>query len=158
MGRDGRRRIGAARSQRSSRIPSHQVGVAIAAELPDRIDELAHCTMTLTKSDHQAVLKLVRDTAESEQNTSQQRAWCLRYHSPEQICNLVEPDKEDQNLDREGRSGKLAVEQDRHIVFAMTNASCLTHSTTGVNGRPVPHRTHREGNRVLPRGTSPRNA
>ena len=84
---------------------------AIAAELPDRIDELAHCTMTPEQIGlYQAVLdKLVRDTAESEQNTSQQKGLVLAAITAlKQICNHpLNYDKEDENLDLEGRSGKL---------------------------------------------------
>ena len=84
---------------------------AIAAELPDRIDELAHCTMTPEQIGlYQAVLdKLVRDTAESEQNTSQQKGLVLAAITAlKQICNHpLNYDKQDSNLELEGRSGKL---------------------------------------------------
>ena len=59
---------------------------------------------------YQAVLdKLVRDTAESEQNTSQQKGLVLAAITAlKQICNHpLNYDKQDQNLDLEGRSGKL---------------------------------------------------
>ena len=83
----------------------------IAAELPDRIDELAHCTMTPEQIGlYQAVLdKLVRDTADSEQNTTQQKGVVLAAITAlKQICNHpLNYDKEDPNLDLEGRSGKL---------------------------------------------------
>ncbi|MED5292468.1 MAG: DEAD/DEAH box helicase, partial [Actinomycetota bacterium] len=83
----------------------------IAAELPDRIDELAQCTMTPEQIGlYQAVLdKLVRDTAESEHNTSQQKGLVLAAITAlKQICNHpLNYDKEPDNLDLEGRSGKL---------------------------------------------------
>lgn len=83
----------------------------IAAELPDRIDELAHCTMTPEQIGlYQAVLdKLVRDTAESEQNTTQQKGLVLAAITAlKQICNHpLNYDKEDPNLALDGRSGKL---------------------------------------------------
>ncbi len=83
----------------------------IAAELPDRIDELAQCTMTPEQIGlYQAVLdKLVRDTAESEQNTSQQKGLVLAAITAlKQICNHpLNYDKEDTNIELEGRSGKL---------------------------------------------------
>ncbi|MFL2986653.1 MAG: DEAD/DEAH box helicase [Candidatus Poriferisodalaceae bacterium] len=83
----------------------------IAAELPDRIDELAQCTMTPEQIGlYQAVLdKLVRDTAESEHNTSQQKGLVLAAITAlKQICNHpLNYDKEPDNLELEGRSGKL---------------------------------------------------
>jgi len=83
----------------------------IAAELPDRIDELAQCTMTPEQIGlYQAVLdKLVRDTAQSDQNTSQQKGLVLAAITAlKQICNHpLNYDKEDSNLELEGRSGKL---------------------------------------------------
>ncbi len=83
----------------------------IAAELPDRIDELARCTMTPEQIGlYQAILdKLVRDTAESEQNTKQQKGLVLAAITAlKQICNHpLNYDKNDKNLTLEGRSGKL---------------------------------------------------
>ena len=83
----------------------------IAAELPDRIDELAQCTMTPEQIGlYQAVLdKLVRDTAQSDQNTTQQKGLVLAAITAlKQICNHpLNYDKEDSNLELEGRSGKL---------------------------------------------------
>ena len=83
----------------------------IAAELPDRIDELAQCTMTPEQIGlYQAVLdKLVRDTAESEHNTSQQKGLVLAAITAlKQICNHpLNYEKEPDNLELEGRSGKL---------------------------------------------------
>jgi len=85
---------------------------AIAAELPDRIDELAHCTMTPEQIGlYQAVLdKLVRDTAESESNMTEQKGAVLAAITAlKQICNHplnYQPDDDDIGLD--GRSGKLA--------------------------------------------------
>lgn len=85
---------------------------AIAAELPDRIDELAHCTMTPEQIGlYQAVLdKLVRDTADSESNTSVRKGAVLAAITAlKQICNHplnYQPD--DQNRELDGRSGKLA--------------------------------------------------
>ena len=83
----------------------------IAAELPDRIDELAHCTMTPEQIGlYQAVLdKLVRDTAESEQNTKQQKGLVLAAITAlKQICNHpLNYDKNDADPSLEDRSGKL---------------------------------------------------
>ena len=83
----------------------------IAAELPDRIDELAQCTMTPEQIGlYQAVLdKLVRDTAESDQNNTQQKGLVLAAITAlKQICNHpLNYDKEDSNSELDGRSGKL---------------------------------------------------
>ena len=83
----------------------------IAAELPDRIDEMAHCTMTPEQIGlYQAVLdKLVRDTAESDQNTKQQKGLVLAAITAlKQICNHpLNYDKNPNDLTVEGRSGKL---------------------------------------------------
>lgn len=83
----------------------------IAAELPDRIDELAHCTMTPEQIGlYQAVLdKLVRDTAKSEQNIKQQKGLVLAAITAlKQICNHpLNYDKNDNDVSLEGRSGKL---------------------------------------------------
>ena len=95
----------------------------IAAELPDRIDELAQCTMTPEQIGlYQAVLdKLVRDTAESEHNTSQQKGLVLAAITAlKQICNHpLNYEKEPDNLELEGRSGKLTrLEEIIDAVFA----------------------------------------
>lgn len=85
---------------------------AIAAELPDRIDELAHCTMTPEQIGlYQAVLdKLVRETAESESNTTQQKGAVLAAITAlKQICNHpLNYESDGPNMEMEGRSGKLA--------------------------------------------------
>jgi superfamily II DNA or RNA helicase len=84
---------------------------SIAAELPDRIDELAHCTMTPEQVGlYQAVLdKLVLETADSI-NTKKARkgAVLAAITALKQICNHplnYQPDGVDKSL--AGRSGKL---------------------------------------------------
>ncbi len=83
----------------------------IAAELPDRIDELAHCIMTTEQIGlYQAVLdQLVVDTAESEQAGEKRKGAVLAAITAlKQICNHplnYRPD--DINSRIEGRSGKL---------------------------------------------------
>jgi superfamily II DNA or RNA helicase len=96
---------------------------AIAAELPDRIDELAHCTMTPEQIGlYQAVLdKLVRDTAESESNTDARKGAVLAAITAlKQICNHplnYQPD--DPNTELDGRSGKLKrLNEILEVVFA----------------------------------------
>ncbi|MGY9073302.1 MAG: SNF2-related protein [Acidimicrobiales bacterium] len=82
---------------------------AIAAELPDRIDELAHCSMTPEQIGlYQAVLdNLVRDRA-TEIGPERKGQVLAAITALKQICNhpaAYRDDDEDQPLD--GRSGKL---------------------------------------------------
>ncbi len=83
----------------------------IAAELPDRIDEMAHCAMTPEQIGlYQAVLdQLVADTAESQQTGEQRKGAVLAAITAlKQICNHplnYRPDDIDSRV--EGRSGKL---------------------------------------------------
>ncbi|MGH1503528.1 MAG: SNF2-related protein [Acidimicrobiales bacterium] len=87
---------------------------AIAAELPDRIDELDHCAMTPEQIGlYQAVLDdLVKATAEGDDTPRQKGAVLAAITALKQICNHPvnyrddDPDAEVQGL--EGRSGKLA--------------------------------------------------
>ena len=82
---------------------------AIAAELPDRIDELDHCAMTTEQIGlYQAVLdKLVVETAESENTPQKKGAVLAAITALKQICNHpVNYEADDRPLD--GRSGKLA--------------------------------------------------
>tara|TARA_Y100001970_G_scaffold294161_1_gene447723 strand:+ start:562 stop:3966 length:3405 start_codon:yes stop_codon:yes gene_type:complete len=140
---------------------------AIAAELPDRIDELAHCTMTPEQIGlYQAVLdKLVRDTAESEQNTSQQKGLVLAAITAlKQICNHpLNYDKEDSNLALEGRSGKLTrLNEIVDAVFAADERILIfTHFATW-GERLAQYLTERTGRKIecyhggLARGTRDR--
>ncbi len=82
---------------------------AIAAELPDRIDELDHCAMTTEQIGlYQAVLdKLVVETADSDNTPQKKGAVLAAITALKQICNHpvnYEPD----DLPLDGRSGKLA--------------------------------------------------
>ncbi len=82
---------------------------AIAAELPDRIDELDHCVMTPEQIGlYQAVLdKLVVDTADVEGTPKKKGAVLAAITALKQICNHPEAYHESgEPLD--GRSGKLA--------------------------------------------------
>ena len=82
---------------------------AIAAELPDRIDELDHCAMTTEQIGlYQAVLdNLVIETADSDNTPQKKGAVLAAITALKQICNHpVNYEEDDQPLD--GRSGKLA--------------------------------------------------
>lgn len=82
----------------------------IAAELPDRIDELDHCAMTPEQVGlYQAVVdNLVRETSGSDSGTPQRKGAVLAAITAlKQICNHpVNFEEDDGPL--EGRSGKLA--------------------------------------------------
>jgi len=82
----------------------------IAAELPDRIDELDHCAMTPEQVGlYQAVIdNLVVQTSENEPGTPERKGAVLAAITAlKQICNHpVNYQEDDQPL--EGRSGKLA--------------------------------------------------
>ena len=108
----------------------------IAAELPDRIDEMAHCVMTSEQIGlYQAVLdQLVADTAESEQAGERRKGAVLAAITAlKQICNHplnYRPD--DVNSRIEGRSGKLdRLNQILEAVFAAgERALIFTHFAT----------------------------
>ena len=83
---------------------------AIAAELPDRIDELDRCSMTPEQIGlYQAVLdKLVLDTADSESGTPKQKGAVLAAITAlKQVCNHPEAYR-GEGGPLAGRSGKLA--------------------------------------------------
>jgi hypothetical protein len=94
---------------------------AIAAELPDRIDELDRCSMTPEQIGlYQAVLdKLVLDTADSGDGTPRQKGQVLAAITAlKQICNHPEAYRGDGGP-LAGRSGKLArLEEIVEQVFA----------------------------------------
>ncbi len=82
---------------------------AIAAELPDRIDELDHCAMTPEQIGlYQAVLDtLVAEAADSEDGNQRKGAVLAAITALKQICNHPAAyQHDDESLD--GRSGKLA--------------------------------------------------
>ena len=82
---------------------------AIAAELPDRIDELAHCPMTEEQIGlYQAVLdELVLETAEEHEGTKRKGAVLAAITALKQICNHPAAYADD-GRPLDGRSGKLA--------------------------------------------------
>ena len=82
---------------------------SIAAELPDRIDELDHCAMTQEQIGlYQAVINnLIEETEQSSAGSPQRKGAVLAAITAlKQICNHPLNYKDD-NLGIEGRSGKL---------------------------------------------------
>ena len=122
----------------------------IAAELPDRIDELAHCAMTPEQIGlYQAVLdQLIVDTAESEQAGERRKGAVLAAITAlKQICNHplnYRPDDIDEQI--EGRSGKLdRLHEILEAVFAAgERALVFTHFATW-GERLAAHLTRRTG-------------
>ncbi len=93
---------------------------AIAAELPDRIDELDHCSMTPEQIGlYQAVLdRLVLATAGAEGEAPRKGAILAAITALKQICNHPAAYQDDDEP-LEGRSGKLArLEEIVDAVFA----------------------------------------
>jgi mRNA-degrading endonuclease toxin of MazEF toxin-antitoxin module len=108
----------------------------IAAELPDRIDEIAHCAMTPEQIGlYQAVLdQLIVDTAESEQTGEKRKGAVLAAITAlKQICNHPLNYRPDDYFDEiEGRSGKLdRLNEILEAVFAAgERALVFTHFAT----------------------------
>ena len=108
----------------------------IAAELPDRIDEIAHCAMTSEQIGlYQAVLdQLIVDTAESEQTGERRKGAVLAAITAlKQICNHPLNFRPDDYYDEiEGRSGKLdRLNEILEAVFAAgERALVFTHFAT----------------------------
>ena len=105
----------------------------IAAELPDRIDELDHCTMTAEQIGlYQAVLdRLVADTADQESGPKKKGAVLAAITALKQICNHpVNYIEDGEPLD--GRSGKLArLNEILEVVFASDERALIfTHFAT----------------------------
>ncbi len=105
----------------------------IAAELPDRIDELAHCSMTSEQIGlYQAVLDdLLARTSDTEATAERKGAVLAAITALKQICNHpVNYQPDDKPLD--GRSGKLTrLEQIVAQVFAADERMLIfTHFAT----------------------------
>jgi len=85
---------------------------AIAAELPDRIDELDHCSMTPEQIGlYQAVINdLAAETAAADVGSPARKGAVLAAITAlKQICNHpLNYNSDDENLEIHGRSGKLA--------------------------------------------------
>ena len=106
---------------------------AIAAELPDRIDELDHCTMTAEQVGlYQAVLdELVARTETEEGGPERKGAVLAAITALKQICNHPVNYEDDGGV-LDGRSGKLArLEQIMGQVFAASERMLIfTHFAT----------------------------
>lgn len=124
---------------------------AIAAELPDRIDELDHCAMTPEQIGlYQAVIEtLIVQTSESEQGTPERKGAVLAAITAlKQICNHpVNYRPDDGALD--GRSGKLArLEEIIDTVYAAgEKVLVFTHFATW-GERLAAHLSERTGGQV----------
>ena len=134
----------------------------IAAELPDRIDEIAHCAMTSEQIGlYQAVLdQLIVDTAESEQAGERRKGAVLAAITAlKQICNHPLNFRPDDYYDEiEGRSGKLdRLNEILEAVFAAGGAGTgvhpLRHLGRAVGGLPLPAAPPRH--RLLSRRSGP---
>lgn len=109
---------------------------SIAAELPDRIDEVDRCEMTQEQLGlYQAVLdELTREMADSEQNTTKRKGAVLAAITAlKQICNHplnFQPDSPNTQMD--GRSGKLTrLNELLEVVFAADERALIfTHFAT----------------------------
>ena len=93
---------------------------AIAAELPDRIDELDHCTMTPEQIGmYQAVLDSLVATADEAVGAERKGAVLAAITALKQICNHPANYDKDDHESLAGRSGKLArLEEIVDTVFA----------------------------------------
>ena len=121
---------------------------AIAAELPDRIDELDHCTMTAEQIGlYQAVLDelVARTETTAEGGPERKGAVLAAITALKQICNHP-VNYEDDGGPLDGRSGKLArLEQIMGQVFAASERMLIfTHFATW-GERLATHLTERTG-------------
>ena len=128
----------------------------VAAELPDKIDELDHCTMTPEQIGlYQAVLdELVQSVADSgDAREVKKGAILAAITALKQICNHPAAYRDD-GQPLAGRSGKLArLEEIVESVFAAGERILDLHPLRHVgpaSGRP-PHRGHRRADRLLRR-------
>ena len=130
---------------------------SVAAELPDRIDELDHCTMTAEQIGlYQAVLDGLVVQAEGAERDVKQGAILAAITALKQICNHPWNYQED-DKPLEGRSGKLnrleeVVEQvfeadERILIFTQfaTWGVRLAEHLTEVTGKPHPLLPRRAG-------------
>ncbi len=105
----------------------------IAAELPDRIDELDHCTMTTEQIGlYQAVLdRLVATAADEEPGPKKKGAVLAAITALKQICNHP-VNYVDDGGPLDGRSGKLArLNEILEVVFASDERALIfTHFAT----------------------------
>ena len=123
---------------------------AVAAELPDRIDELDHCTMTAEQIGlYQAVLDGLVAQAEGVEREAKQGAILAAITALKQICNHPWNYQQD-DKPLAGRSGKLnrleeVIEQvfeadERILIFTQfaTWGVRLAEHLTEITDRPIP--------------------
>ncbi len=124
-----------------------KVEPAIAAELPDRIDELDHCTMTAEQIGlYQAVLdELVARTDTQENGSERKGAVLAAITALKQICNHP-VNYEDDGGALDGRSGKLArLEQIMGQVFAASERMLIFTHFASWGERLAAHLSERTG-------------
>lgn len=122
----------------------------IAAELPDRIDEINHCTMTREQVGlYQAVLdQLAEDTAESENVSRRKGAVLAAITALKQICNHPVNYRDD-SLGIAGRSGKLIrLEELLERVLAMKEKMLIFTHFASWGERLAGYLTDRTGVRI----------
>ena len=133
----------------------------VAAELPDKIDELDHCTMTAEQIGlYQAVLDelVARRRRRRPSASAKQGAILAAITALKQICNHPAAYRDD-GRPLAGRSGKLArLEEIVESVFdAGERILVFTHfATWGRRLADAPHRGHRRADRLLRRQPRPR--
>ena len=121
----------------------------VAAELPDKIDELDHCTMTPEQIGlYQAVLdELVADVADADAGGERKKGAILAAITAlKQICNHPAAYRDD-DQPLAGRSGKLArLEEIVDAVFAAGERVLGVHPLRHVGAPPrrPPQRGHRD--------------
>lgn len=123
----------------------------IAAELPDRIDELDHCAMTPEQVGlYQAVVdKLLLETSGSDSGTPQRKGAVLAAITAlKQICNHP-VNFEDDGGELEGRSGKLArLEEIMGSVFAADEKMLIFTHFASWGERLAEHLTDKTGKKI----------
>ena len=132
---------------------------SVAAELPDRIDELDHCTMTAEQIGlYQAVLDGLIVEAEGAERDKKQGAILAAITALKQICNHPWNYQQD-DLPLAGRSGQAQPARGGHRPGlrgrrAHPHLHAVRH--VGRAARRAPHRGHRPADQLLPRRPRPR--
>ncbi|MEI8238578.1 MAG: DEAD/DEAH box helicase [Actinomycetota bacterium] len=121
----------------------------VARELPDKIDELDHCTMTPEQIGlYQAVLDTLVNEVESETGDIKQGAILAAITALKQICNHPSAYRDD-GLPLAGRSGKLArLEEIVESVFAADERVLVFTHFASWGRRLAAHLTEVTGNPI----------
>ena len=121
----------------------------MARELPDKIDELDHCTMTPEQIGlYQAVLDTLVNEVESETGDIKQGAILAAITALKQICNHPSAYRDD-GLPLAGRSGKLArLEEIVESVFAADERVLVFTHFASWGRRLAAHLTEVTGNPI----------